>query len=156
MHKIVFEELEKHLVGRASPAFREHLEGCAGCRGEVEAMAGVSTLLRGLRPDEDKADEAMGPFPGFYGRVAMGIVEQQRASFWGVFAPGAGFFRKVAFASLLVLGALGSYLVTNQSEFSVNDATAIMAHNSADESPDGVAPVAHRDQILLALASWGE
>ena len=110
-------------------------------------------MIRSLRPGED---EALEPFPGFYGRIAVGIVEQQRASFWGLFAPGAGFFRKIAFASLLVLGALGSYLITSQSEFSVNDATAIMAHNSADSGTDGVAPVTHRDQILLALANWSE
>lgn len=153
MHKIVLEELEKHLAGRAGGPFREHLTTCAECRDEVDALAGVSALVRGLRRGED---DAMEPRPGFYGRVAVGIVEQQRSSVWGILAPGGEFFRKVAFASLLLLGVLGTYLVTSQGEFSVNDATAIIAHNSADSGSDGDAPVAHRDQILLALANWSE
>ena len=154
MHKIVLEELEKHLAGRSSGACREHLAGCPKCRVEVDAQAGISALVRGLGPGEE--ERVMEPGPGFYGRVAMEIVEQQRSSVWGMLAPGGEFFRKVAFASLLLLGVLGTYLVTSQGEFSVNDAIGIIAHNSADSGSDGNAPVAHRDQILLALSNWSE
>ncbi len=154
MHKIVIQDLEKYLEGRTTPAVREHLATCAGCRQEAEALAGVSGALHGLRLAEHEVIEARA---GFYGRVAMGIVEQERAGNWGMFGPGVAFFRKVAFASLLTLAALGGYLLTNQPEFSVNDAVAIMAHNSADAGETNTAtPATHRDRILLTLADWSE
>ena len=154
MHKIVIQDLEKYLEGRTTPAVREHLASCAGCRQEAETLADVSSAIRFLRPAEH---DVMEPRGGFYGRVAMGIVEQERASGWGMFGPGVAFFRKVAFASLLMLAALGGYLLTSQKEFSVNDAVAIMAHNGVDAGETNSAkPATHRDRILLTLADWSE
>lgn len=154
MHKIVMEDLERHLAGNTSPVVREHLEACNACQSEVMALAGVSALLRSLQPNDN---ETMQPRAGFYGRVACGIVEHQRSSAWGMFAPGALFFRRIAFASLLTLAALGSYLLTSQSEFSVNEATAILARNTPDVNDGGAAaPESQRSQILLALSDWTE
>jgi hypothetical protein len=151
MHNIVIEEMERHLAGRASVAFYEHLAECEGCRRETGIMQETSELLRAFRANPE---EALGALPGFYGRVAAGIVQQQSSSGWGIFAPNAIFFRRVAFASLLLLAGFGSYLITNEPEFSVNDTTAIIARQSAtDGSP---ATSAQRDRILLTLANWSE
>jgi hypothetical protein len=151
MHNIVIEEMERHLAGRASVAFYDHLAECEECRRETGIMKETSELLRAFRANPE---EAPCPLPGFYARVTSGIVQQQRSSGWGVFAPNAVFFRRVAFASLLLLAGFGSYLITNEPEFSVNDATAIIARQSAaDSSP---ATSGQRDRILLTLANWSE
>jgi len=151
MHNIVIEEMERHLAGRASVAFYDHLADCEECRRETGIMRETSELLRAFRANPE---EAPGAPPGFYGRVAAGIVRQQSSSGWGIFAPNAVFFRRVAFASLLLLAGFGSYLVTNEPEFSVNDATAIIARQSA---ADGSAATSdQRDRILLTLANWSE
>ena len=101
MHKIVMEEMERHLAGRASAAFYDHLAQCDLCRRETEAMRDTAELLRSFRCNED---EALPPPAGFYSRVATSIIQEQRSAVWGMFAPGAVFFRRVAFASLLLLG----------------------------------------------------
>ena len=154
MHNVVIEELEDHLAGRASNAFGSHLAQCGACRAEIAAMEEMSGALRMLRRDNG---EAVAPRPGFYARVATGIVERERRTAWGLFAPGALFFRRVAFASLVLLAGLGTYLIANEPEFSVNDATAIMARQAPDtdvRSDDR--GVNSRDQILLTLANWSE
>jgi hypothetical protein len=151
MHNIVIEEMERHLAGRASVAFYDHLAECEECRRETGIMREASELLRTFRANPE---EAPGAPPGFYGRVAAGIVRQQNSSGWGIFAPNAVFFRRVAFASLLLLAGFGSYLITNEPEFSVNDATAIIARQSATDGSPAISD--QRDRILLTLANWSE
>jgi hypothetical protein len=79
------------------------------------------------------------------------MIDDQRKEAWGLFSPGAAFFRRVAFASLLLLAGLGSFLVTRESSAGGADAATIMAQhdlNSAhSESSD-------RDRILVTLASY--
>jgi hypothetical protein len=165
MHEIVIDELERHLSGggvykNASRDFYDHLDACADCRAEVASMDEVSMLLRELRlqPDEASTGSFAGnPVPqpslGFYNRVRYRIVEKQQNEAWGLFSPGAAFFRRIAFASLLLLAGLGSFLVTRESSFSGTDAAAIMAQHDpvADhtESSD-------RDRMLVTLATWRE
>ena len=60
-----------------------------------------------------------------------GIIEHQNTNHWGLLAPGAAFFRRVAFASLVTLAVLGSYLVMRQSDVQPTDATTIMAQHDA-------------------------
>ena len=108
MHDIVVEELERHLSGDASQAFYDHLDACADCTAAVVAMSEISVCLRELKADEAVPEPSL----GFYNRVANRIVEDQRKEAWGLFSPGAAFFRRVAFASLLILAGLGSFLVT--------------------------------------------
>lgn len=156
MHRIIIEELESHLAGRDSVPLREHLSQCGDCRREVLEMDEVSGLLRTLRSPEG-AGEPFTPAGGFYAGVATRVMAKQQSSAWGMFAPGAQFFRRVAFASLLLLAGLGSWLITNEPEFSVNDATAIIARHAATGSIDGAADAAgSRDQILLTLVNWSE
>ena len=149
MHDILVNELERHLSGRASQAFYDHLDACAECRDRVAEMDGVSQLIGELKPAARTAPE---PSLGFYNRVALRIVEDQRKEAWGLFSPGAAFFRRVAFASLLLLAGLGSFLVTRESSAGGADAATIMAQHDVNavhsESSD-------RDRILVTLASYG-
>jgi hypothetical protein len=117
-------------------------------------------LLRELRFDPENAPEnAPGnvteavaqPSLGFYNRVRSQIVEKQQKEAWGLFSPGAIFFRRVAFASLLLLAGLGSFLVTRESSFGGTDAATIMAQHDpvADHSESS-----DRDRMLVTLATW--
>jgi len=173
MHDIVVDELERHLSGggvckNASRAFYSHLDVCAGCRAEVAEMDDLSMLLRGLRWDsanaaDNAAERAAGngseytaqalpqPSLGFYNHVRYRILEKQQKEAWGLFSPEAAFFRRIAFASLLLLAGLGSFLVTRESSFSGMDAAAIMAQHD----PAAVhSEASDRDRMLVTLATW--
>ncbi len=159
MHDIVIDELETHLSGAgvskpASRAFYAHLDACPACRAEVAEMDGLSLLLREMRPAESSGAAAAPPQPslGFYNRVRYRILDDQRREAWGLFAPGAVFFRRIAFAALLLLAGLGSFLVTRESSFSGADAATIMAqHDPAAAHSD-----ADRDRLLVTLADYHE
>lgn len=150
MHEVVLKELEDHLAGSASPAFHGHLASCRECREEVASMAGISDLLAELRSEPESAPE---PPPFFYTRVAASIVEHQNTDHWGLLAPGAAFFRRVAFASLLLLAGLGSYLVTREGNVSGTDAATIMAQRDVT---GGDNTSSSRDLMLVTLASYGQ
>jgi len=147
MHDVVVNELEEYLAGKASAAFHGHLASCQACRAEVESIAGVSELLAELR-----MENPVEASPFFYTRVAANIVEQQKTNHWGILAPGAAFFRRIAFASLLVLAGLGSYLVMREGDISGTDAATIMAQHDATASH---AASTDRDLMLVTLASYG-
>jgi hypothetical protein len=162
MHDIVVDELEIHLSGggeykNASRAFYSHLDACAECRAEVAGMDNLSVLLRELRVDENAAENGVDTLPqpslGFYNRVRFRIVENQQREAWGLFSPGAAFFRRVAFASLLLLAGLGSFLVTRESSFGGADGASIMAQHDpvADHSDSS-----DRDRMLVTLATYRE
>ena len=109
---------------------------------------------RELRLDsEEKSSESMVPQPslGFYNRVRGRIIEKQQKEAWGLFSPGAAFFRRIAFASLLLLAGLGSFLVTRESSFSGTDAATIIAGHDpiADHSESS-----DRDRMLVTLATY--
>jgi hypothetical protein len=158
LHDVVVDELERHLSGTASRAFHDHLDKCPGCRAEVAAMTEFSKLMQELRLAPEAAPQ---PPLGFYNRVANRIVDDQRREAWGLFSPGAGFFRRVAFASLLLLAGLGSFLVTRESSYigpatqvisTPADASVIMQHDLSDDH----APSADRDRMLVTLATYRE
>jgi hypothetical protein len=159
MHDIVVDQLERHLSGRglyksASRDFYAHLDICAECRNEVARMDDLSTLLREFRldPEENSAESMVPqPSPGFYNRVRGRIIEKQQKEAWGLFSPGAAFFRRIAFASLLLLAGLGSFLVTRESSFSGTDAATIIAGHDpiADHSESS-----DRDRMLVTLATY--
>ena len=159
MHKIVVDELERHLSGNASRAFYDHLDLCEPCRTEIARMDELSALLRELRLASASVEgsgafgSAPQPSPYFYTRVTWKIVENEPRGVWGLFSPGTAFFRRVAFASLLLLAGLGSFLVSREASFSGADAAAIMAQHdpalSHSESAD-------RDRMLVTLATYHE
>ena len=154
MHDVVVNELEEHLAGNASPAFHGHLADCRICREEVESIAGVSGLLANTvlnRVLNRKTRQRPRRF--LYTRVTSGIIDHQNTNHWGLLAPGAAFFRRVAFASLLVLAGLGSYLVMREGDVAGADAVTIMAQH--DATADHAAS-ADRDLMLVTLASYGQ
>jgi hypothetical protein len=148
MHDIVVKELERHLSGDASQAFYDHLDQCPDCMAGVAAMTDISVCLRELRPAGGAVPE---PPLGFYNRVAGRIVDEQRKEAWGLFSPGAAFFRRVAFASLLVLAGLGSFLITRDVPDGGTDAAAIIAQHDPTAAHS---ESADRDRLLVTLASY--
>jgi hypothetical protein len=155
LHDVVVDELERHLSGTASRAFHDHLDECPGCRAEVAAMTEFSKLMQEFRVAPEAAPQ---PSLVFYNRVANRIIEDQRQEAWGLFSPGAAFFRRIAFASLLLLASLGSFLVTRESSYippapqGASDATLIMQHDLSDDH----APSADRDRMFVTLATFRE
>lgn len=150
MHDILVDELERHLSGTASQAFYDHLDACADCSAAIAAMTDISVCLRDLKAAEDEVPE---PSLGFYNRVAGRIVENQRKEAWGLFSPGATFFRRIAFASLLVLASLGSFLVTRDAPDTGTDAAALIAQHDPTAAHS---PSADRDRLLVTLANYRE
>lgn len=151
MHDIVVDQFDKYLQGEASAAFHEHLAACPACHAEVLAMADVTMFLHDLKPDVEPAQ----PLPGFYNRVAGRIVEQERSDFWGFLAPGSDFFRRMAFASLLLLAGLGSFLVSRERAEGGADAAAIISQIATEGAPASVQnEVADRDRLLVTLANY--
>jgi anti-sigma factor RsiW len=159
MHDVVIEGLERHLSGSGTPAFRAHLEACPDCRAAVAQMESLSLMFRDLRSGIDSvAGTAPEPRLGFYNRVAGEIIEHQRKEAWGLFSPGAVFFRRIAFASLLLLAGLGSYLVSRESAFTGDvaagqDAAAIMASHDTGLNHS---EVSDRDRMLVTLSTYRE
>jgi hypothetical protein len=116
-------------------------------------MDEISLIFRDLKSEPAEVPE---PRLGFYNRVTVQIVDRHRTEAWGLLSPGAAFFRRIAFASLLVLASLGSFLVTRESSVGETD-TAIVAQ--ADVAQADVAADkqgADRDRVLVTLASWRE
>lgn len=117
MHAVLMESLEDYLSGTLNPAERRsieaHLGSCERCRQEVAGMQEVSQWFGALKVQED-----LGLAPGFYARVMRQVGHRQAVpSFAGFFALDFAFGRRLVFASLLTLAALGSYLVTHESEY---------------------------------------
>jgi hypothetical protein len=153
MHDIVIDELERHLSGNASRTFYDHLDACDACRSEVAQMDDLSVLLRELRCPESELGSVPQPSLGFYNRLTWNIADRQQKEAWGLFSPGAVFFRRIAFASLLLLAGLGSFLVSREASFSGKDPAAIIAQHDPvavhSESSD-------RDRMLVTLATYHE
>jgi len=148
MHDIVVDEFERHLSGEASRAFYDHLDACPQCAKEVAEMDRVSLLMREFRTQPEAAPE---PPLGFYNRVAGRIVDEQRTEAWGLFSPGAAFFRRIAFASLVLLARLGSFLVTREASETGTDVASIIAqHDASTAHPES----ADRERLLVTLATY--
>lgn len=148
MHDEVLNELEKYLSDEAvSGAFSRHLASCQECAGEVNEMNDVSLSLQFLRMEDA---EAVQPPLGFYAKVARTIEAEQRSPVWGLFAPDLNFFRKIAFASLMLLAVLGSYLVSRESDALAAEQATLTEHNSTVPHET----VADRQHIMVTLASY--
>lgn len=150
-HDIVAEELERHLEGNASRAFYNHLAECPECASTVASFDEVSLAMRELRSEPLEIPEV--PL-GFYNRIASQIVESERKDVWhGLFSPGEAFFRRIAFASLLLLAGLGTILATHSQVDSGRDAASIIAQHDPiaahGESAD-------RDRLLVTLTSYSQ
>jgi anti-sigma factor RsiW len=116
MHAVVMDSLENYLSGTIGPAQRKqvdaHLGDCGACREAVNGMLEVSDLLGYLR-----SDEVIEPSAGFLAGVMQMAGERKATarSFASLFLPDLVFARRLVFASLLMLGVLGGYLVSRES-----------------------------------------
>jgi anti-sigma factor RsiW len=117
MHAVVMESLEEYLSGALEPVDRQrieaHLSKCKMCSAEIAAMEDVSLLFEGLR-----GGEALDPAPGFYARVKDRVGERKPSfSLADLFALNLVIGRRLAFACLLTLAVLGSYLVWRETGY---------------------------------------
>jgi len=143
MHQVILVRLEEYLSGSPSPReFTAHLESCAECRAEVREMLELSGVLRAVRDPEPFV-----PSPGFYARVTERIEAQRPRSFWSLFWLEPAFGKRIAFASLMTLAILGSYLISRETEYSTGPSSpeVIMAQQATGENPD---------TMLATLASY--
>lgn len=150
-HKILVDQLENYLAGDGSPEFHDHLAVCAECRDEIASMQDLSQVVASAFQAEPEIPVIIPA--NFYQNLSLQIVDQQRSRAWGLFSPGIFFFRRVAFASLLLLAGLGSYLVTRETQQGGADAATIMAqHDVSETHPES----ADRNRLLVTLASYRE
>ena len=117
MHAEIVESLEEYLSGTLKPAAQRdieaHLKICEDCRQEVESMREISQLF-----SEMSSAEVVEPAPGFYGRVLQQVGGRRAApAFASLFSLDLAFGRRLVFASLLTLAALGSYLVSRETDY---------------------------------------
>jgi predicted anti-sigma-YlaC factor YlaD len=151
MHDVIRDGLEEYLGGQVRRDFQAHLAECAECRTEVRQFEDLSGLFRSLREPEP-----VQPEPGFYFRVSQNIEAQQQPSIWSIFSLDAIFGRRVAFASLMVLALVGSFLISRETGYQtpgeISPEVAMASHDVSvphDSSAD-------RDQMLLTLASYDQ
>ncbi|MCU1275550.1 MAG: putative transrane anti-sigma factor [Bryobacterales bacterium] len=143
MHQVILDRLEEHLSGSPSPReFTAHLESCEECRTEVREMQELSGALGFLRIRDQVA-----PPPGFYARVSQRLEAERPRSLWSLFRLDPSFGKRVAFASLMTLAILGSFLITRESQYSAGPARPelIMAQQPPSDNPD---------MMLATLASY--
>lgn len=151
MHDEIRNELEGYLSGESvSRSFTRHLEDCPPCAREVNEMEDISLSLHALKMGETEAITAPS---GFYTRVAETIDTQQKSPLWGLFAPDLQFFRQVAFASLMLLAVLGSYLVSKGSDYaaSLDSQQATLTEHNSQIPHESMADQQH---ILVTLAAY--
>jgi anti-sigma factor RsiW len=151
MHAEVVDSLEEYLSGTLKPAAQRDIEGhlkvCDGCRREVESMREISSLFSAI-----KSPQMVSPTPGFYARV-MARVDGRKAApaFASLFSLDLAFGRRLVFASLLTLAALGSYLVMRETEYPAGlSPDTVMAQQEAPGFENGQA----HEAMLATLTSY--
>ncbi|MBV8904243.1 MAG: zf-HC2 domain-containing protein [Acidobacteriia bacterium] len=151
MHGVLTDRLEEYLAGTLEPVarrqFEAHLNTCAPCREEVQGMQELSDGLAFLRPDQSIA-----PSPSFYAGIMERIGRQNVApTFTGLLSWRFAFGRRMAFASLLVLAVLGSYLWLGERVYTAGPTPeAVMAQQ---ESPAFESRPA-QDNMLVTLTAY--
>ncbi len=151
MHAVVMDSLEDYLSGTLEPADQRaidaHLSTCQLCREEIRGMQDLSQLFGSL-----KSEETFEPAPGFYSGVMRQVGETKAApSFAGLFGLDLAFGRRLAFASLLTLAVLGSYLVSREAENPVGPSPeAIMAQENSPAFSSAPA----QDNMLVTLTAY--
>jgi anti-sigma factor RsiW len=151
MHAAVIDRLEDYLSGTLdSVGQREleaHLNVCEICREEVQSIQGISHSLASLR-----SDEIFDPSPGFYARIRQQVRSEGAVpTFASLFSLDFAFGRRLAFASLLTLAILGSYLVSRESAYSsAPSPESVMAQQELPDFDSGPA----RDNMLVTLTAY--
>ena len=149
MHGVIENGLEEYLGGQVRRDFQAHLDECEECRLEVSQFQELSGMFHALREPEP-----IQPDPGFYFRVSQVIEAQTKPSIWSVFSLDAVFGRRVAFASLMTLALVGSFLASSETGF---DTPALTGPEAAMAAHDVSVPhesSVDRDRMFVALASY--
>lgn len=151
MHAVVIQSLEEYLADALEPAAQReveaHLNICASCREEIRSMQEVSQMFLTLRSDE--AVDASG---SFFAGIMQHIEAQKPApSLTGLFNLDLAFARRLAFASLLTLAVLGSYLVSREVDYTAGvSPEAVMAQQESPSFDMGPA----QDNMLVTLTAY--
>jgi anti-sigma factor RsiW len=151
MHAVVMDNLEPYLSGLLEPAgvreIEAHLSTCGVCSAEVRSMQDIAALFGSLRTEE--VPEAA---PGFYARLMRQVGERKPVpTFSGLFALDFAFGRRLAFASLMTLAVLGSYLVTRETGYAGGPSPeAVMAQQNSPAFDSASAP----DKMLVTLTAY--
>ena len=153
MHAVVVESLEEYLSGTLEPVTQReieaHLSACGTCREELQSMQEFSSLFGSLR-----SAEVFDPVPGFHARVMQQVSAQKPAaapSFASLFALDFAFGRRLAFASLMMLAVLGSYLVSREAQYPGGPSPeAVMAQQESPAFDSAPAP----DSMLVTLTAY--
>jgi anti-sigma factor RsiW len=150
MHAVVLESLEEYLSGTLKPETRRdieaHLSLCDSCRQEVAGMVEISGLFDSFIPEE-----AVVPTPGFYARVMQEVGGRKPApSLAAFFGLDLTYAKRLVFASLLMLAALGSYLVSREAAFPNGSSPDLVM--AQQESPLFEAAPAHEAMLATMTA----
>ncbi len=159
MHAVIEENLEELLdnTNASGRAALDHLVSCKECAMELERMKQIAHLFPTLR-----SEHAIEPAASFTARV-MTLIEHRRPSFWeSIFEATLettlettmtpAFFRRVAFASLLVLATLGGYMAVTDSEFRGVTPELILAaerNSAADRNAPDSEDARNQDRALF-------
>jgi len=151
MHAVIMESLEDYLAGSLEPQhlrqIEAHLASCPSCQEEVSAMQEVSGMLAVLRPDD-----TVQPAPGFYARVADRVNQSKPLPWYAAMGFDLAFSRRLVFASLLVMGVMGSYLATREANLPVGPSPeAILAQQNAPSFDSNA-----EDNMLLTLTAYDQ
>jgi anti-sigma factor RsiW len=151
MHAVVMDSLEEYLSGAIEPAAQRaieaHLLACGTCREEVRGMQEVSALFGSLR-----TEEVLAPPPAFTASVMLNVAQLKPApTFASLFALDLAFGRRLAFASLVLLAVLGSFLASREAQYSAGPSPdAIMAQQERPEFDSAAA----QDKMLVTLTAY--
>jgi anti-sigma factor RsiW len=117
MDDLMKENLEDHLAGMLAgerkSEFEAYLAKHPKAAEELARFEESAELLRMLR-SEDGDEMSLRPAPGFYGRVMRQVNDERGVPFWMVFLEPL-LLRRLAFASLMWLALLGSYIAVSGS-----------------------------------------
>jgi len=154
MHRIIQEGLEDYLTGRVRRDFELHLEQCVPCRAELEEIGSVSQVFHEAF---DAPPAEFEPSAGFYARLSSTIETRKPVSPWTFFSIDAVFGRRVAFASLMALAVAGGFLISHESDATVDlqGPEAIIAQQDpAALDPASQDATVNRDRMMVTLASY--
>ena len=134
MHQVILDRLENYLAGSSDipNEFTAHLERCDDCRNEVAEMREIQGAFAVLR-----ASEPFTPAPGFYARLSSRIERQQAGSLWRLFWEPA-FGQRVAFASLMALFVLGTFLISRETSYTPGPGAPNIIASLPMDDPDAM------------------
>ena len=152
MHAVVLDRLEEYLAGTLNPAahraIQAHLNTCESCREEVQGIEEIAQCFASLR-----AEEPVSPSPGFLAGIVRQIegLAAVQPTFASLFSWRFAFGRRLAFASLLMLAILGSYLWIGESAYPPGPSPeAVMAQQESPAFDSGPA----QDNMLVTLTAY--